>query len=139
MPRSYYAMAQDGVLPRAFLRVNPHTQVQEVGLAVFGVTMLLPAFALGSFDKLVDYVIFTDTLTIAVVASTLLVLRRQHGAPASLRMAGPGPVLPVLYIGCLLAVCLSVVVKEPRLALVGLVLLLTGWPLFKLGHRLFAR
>ncbi len=34
MPRSFYAMAQDGVLPRAFLRVNPHTQVQEVGLLI---------------------------------------------------------------------------------------------------------
>jgi len=30
MPRSFYAMAEDGVLPRAFLRVNPDTQVQEV-------------------------------------------------------------------------------------------------------------
>ena len=36
MPRSYYAMAEDGALPRAFLRVNPRTQVQQVGLAFFG-------------------------------------------------------------------------------------------------------
>ncbi len=32
VPRSYHAMAEDGALPRAFLRVNPRTQVQEVGL-----------------------------------------------------------------------------------------------------------
>ncbi len=35
MPRGFYAMAQDGVLPRIFLRVNPDTQVQEVGLLFF--------------------------------------------------------------------------------------------------------
>ena len=54
MPRSFYAMAQDGVLPKAFLRINPRTQVQEVGLWFFGLTMLLPAFVLGSFEKLLD-------------------------------------------------------------------------------------
>src|SRR5204862_6500347 len=64
MPRSYYAMAEDGVLPGAFRRVNSRTQVQEVGLLFFAVTMLVPAFVLGSFEKLVDYVMFTDSLTL---------------------------------------------------------------------------
>src|SRR5882762_11629032 len=77
MPRSFYAMAEDGVLPRAFLRVNPDTQVQEMGLLFFGATMLIPAFLLGSFEKLLNYVIFTDTLTLAVVASTILALRHR--------------------------------------------------------------
>jgi APA family basic amino acid/polyamine antiporter len=138
MPRSYYAMAQDGVLPAPFLRVNPRTQVQDVGLAFFGASMLLPAFVLGSFEKLLDYVIFTDTLTIAVVASTLFVLRRRRGAVTVFSMPGY-PVLPALYIACLLAVCASVATKEPPLALTGFLLLLTGWPLFRLGHRLFGR
>jgi hypothetical protein len=38
-------------------------------------SMLIPAFLLGSFEKLLGYVMFTDTLTLAVVASTLFVLR----------------------------------------------------------------
>jgi APA family basic amino acid/polyamine antiporter len=137
MPRSYYAMAQDGVLPAAFLRVNPRTQVQEVGLAFFGATMLLPAFVLGSFEKLLDYVIFTDTLTLAVVASTLFVLRRRGAQSQGFSMWGY-PVLPALYVLCLLGVALSVAVQEPHLALAGLALLATGWPLFTLGRRLFS-
>jgi APA family basic amino acid/polyamine antiporter len=52
MPRSFHAMAEDGVLPAAFRSVNPRTQVSEVGLLFFGVTMLVPAFLLGSFEKL---------------------------------------------------------------------------------------
>ena len=63
MPRSFSAMAADGVLPRAFLRVNPAHTGEEVGLLFFGATMLLPAFVLGSFEKLLNYVIFTDTLS----------------------------------------------------------------------------
>jgi len=136
MPRSFYAMAEDGVLPRAFLRVNPDTQVQEVGLLFFGATMLLPAFLLGSFEKLLNYVIFTDTITLAVVASTIFVLRRRGAGDGGFAMRGY-PLLPVFYMVCLLGVAARVFTLEPRLALAGLVILATGWPLFKLGRRLF--
>ena len=136
MPRSFYAMAQDGVLPRAFLRVNPDTQVQEVGLMFFGVTMLLPAFVLGSFEKLLNYVIFTDTITLAVVASTLFVLRRRGLGDGGFSMWGY-PLLPAFYMVCLFGVAARVFTLEPRLALTGIVILLTGWPLFRLGRKLF--
>jgi APA family basic amino acid/polyamine antiporter len=136
MPRSFYAMAQDGVLPAAFLRVNPRTQVQQVGLLFFGASMLVPAFLLGSFEKLLNYVIFTDTLTLAVVASTLFVLRRRRTGEGGFCMRGY-PLLPALYILCLLAVSIRVFTTEPRLALAGILILFTGWPLFRLGHKLF--
>jgi len=136
MPRSYYAMAQDGVLPRAFLRVNSESQVQEVGLLFFGVSMLIPAFMLGSFEKLLNYVIFTDMLTLAVVASTLFVLRRRRLGDGGFTMPGY-PVLPLLYIGCLLGVAVRVFSLDPGLALAGAGVLITGWPLFRLGHKIF--
>ena len=136
MPRSFYAMAQDGVLPRAFLRVNPDTQVQEMGLLFFGATMLVPAFVLGSFEKLLNYVIFTDTMTLAVVASTIFVLRRRGAGDGGFAMRGY-PLLPAFYMVCLLGVAARVFTLEPRLALAGIVILATGWPLYQLGHRLF--
>jgi basic amino acid/polyamine antiporter, APA family len=135
MPRSLYAMAQDGVLPKAFLRVNPRTQVQEPALAFFGAMMLLPAFVLGTFDQLLRWVIFTDNITLAVVASTLFVLRRR-GGDGGFRMWGY-PVLPALYVCCLLIVAARVATLEPYLALAGLAVLIAGWPLFRLGHKLF--
>ena len=137
MPRSFYAMAQDGVLPRSFLRVNPATQVQEVGLLFFGATMLVPAFLLGSFEKLLYYVIFTDTLTIATVASTLFVLRRRGTGAGGYAMWGY-PLLPGVYLCSLIAVAARTLALEPRLAAAGALILLTGWPLFRVGRRLFA-
>jgi APA family basic amino acid/polyamine antiporter len=136
MPRSFYAMAQDGVLPRSFLRINPATQVQEVGLLFFGVTMLVPAFLLGSFEKLLSYVIFIDMLTLAVVASTLFILRRRRSGDGGYTMLGY-PVLPALYIACLLGVAARDFSEEPTLSLAGIAILLTGWPLFLLGRRIF--
>ncbi len=136
MPRSFYAMAQDGVLPRAFLRVNPATQVQQVGLLFFGATMLIPAFMIGSFEKLLNYVIFTDMLTLAVVASTLFVLRRRRLGHGGFAMPGY-PILPLLYVACLLGVAMRDFLLDPPLALAGLAVLASGFPLFRLGHRLF--
>ena len=137
MPRGYYAMAEDGGLPRVFLRVNPRTQVQEVGLLFFAATMLLPAFWLGSFEKLLNYVMFTDGLSLAVVASTLFVLRRRgtgEGQPGLFRMP-LYPLLPAVFMACLTAVSLRVLLTETRLSLAGLGILLAGWPLFRLARR----
>ena len=137
MPRSYYAMAEDGVLPRAFLRINPRTQIQDAGLAFFAATMLVPALMLGSFEKLLDYIIFTDTLTIAAVASTLFVLRRRRTGEGGYTMLGY-PLLPALYIAGLLAVAARAFSADPGIGLAGIAILLTGWPLFRLGRRAFA-
>ncbi len=136
MPRTFYAMAEDGALPRAFLRVNARTQAQEPGLLFFGATMLVPALLLGSFAKLLDYVILVDTVTLAVVASTLFVLRRSPQARGGFAMRGY-PLLPVLYIACLLTVALRVAMLQPVLALAGGVIFLSGWPLFRFGRRVF--
>ena len=136
MPRTFYAMAEDGALPRAFMRVNPRTQAQEAGLVFFGLTMLVPALLLGSFVKLLDYVILVDTVTLAVVASTLFVLRRRTGAAGGFAMRGY-PLLPAFYIACLLTVAVRVSVLQPALALAGAAIFLAGWPLFRFGRRLF--
>jgi APA family basic amino acid/polyamine antiporter len=139
MPRTFYAMAEDGVLPRGFLRVNPRTQVQELGLLFFGVTMLVPAFLLGSFEKLLSYVMFTDALTFVVVASTIFVLRAR-GAGHGVVFRVPGyPVVPALFVLCLAGVAARICVTETRLALGGALVFVTGLPLFLAGRRVWGR
>lgn len=135
MPRSFFAMAEDGVLPAVFRRVEPRTQVSLAGLLLFGATMLVPAFLLGSFEKLLNYIIFTDMLTLVVVSSTLFVLRRRGPGTGAFRIFGP-PILPALFILVLFAVAAHVAFTEPRLALAGTAILVMGWPLFILGKRL---
>lgn len=137
MPRVYYAMAAEGVLPPAFLRVDPSSGVLRTGLAFFAATMLLPALALGSFAKLLSYVMFTDTLSLAVVASALFVLRRREGAGAGFRVPGY-PVTPILYIAAVLALAAWLLVTETALSLAGLGTLALGALLFSLARRTLA-
>lgn len=134
MPRSYYAMAEDGVLPASFLRVDPRTGVLRTGLFFFAATMLLPALALGSFEKLLTYVMFTDTLSLAVVASTVFVLRRRASGPGTFRVPGY-PVTPILYILAVLALAGWLLYSETALALAGLGVLGLGALLFDLARR----
>ena len=97
-------------------------------------SMLVPAFLLGSFEKLLNYVIFTDMLSIAMVASTVFILRRRHVGDGGFAVPGY-PLLPALYLACLLGVAASVLITQPRLALAGIVVMLAGLPLFILGKR----
>ena len=90
---------------------------------------------MGSFEKLLNYVIFTDTISIATVASTIFVLRRRRAGSDGFAVPGY-PLVPALFLACLLGVATSVCVNEPALALAGIAVMLTGWPLFRLGRRL---
>jgi len=138
MPRSYYAMAQDGALPAVFLRITPRTQTQEAGLAFFGATMLIPALVLGSFEKLLNYVMFSDSLTLVTVASTIFVLRRRQageGAGGGAFRAPLYPLPPVVFMLCLFGVALRILVVETPLALGSIAIFLAGWPLFLLARR----
>ncbi len=137
LPRSYLAMAEDGLLPAAFGRINARTQVQGFGLAFVAATMLIPAFFLGSFETLLNYVMFTDSVGLALVASTLFVLRRrggagEEGAPFRVPLY---PWLPLLFVVCLVAICVYVALTRPGIALAGTGVLVAGLPLFLLLRR----
>src|ERR1700758_64218 len=57
-PRVYYAMADDGILPPIFKKVNPKTQVQEFGMSFFVLMTLVILFFANSVNKVIDYVMF---------------------------------------------------------------------------------
>lgn len=136
VPRSFYAMAQDGALPRVFLPIDPRTQVQPASLLAFGASMLLPALVLGSFEKLLAYVMFNDGLMLLAVASTVFVLRRRAAEDETQVFRLPGyPFVPLLFMAALSGVVLRLLVVETPLALAGGLVLLAGWPLHALARR----
>lgn len=128
IPRAYYAMAADGVLPPLFMRVNEKTQVQEFTLTFFVGTILLSIVFLGTFEKMVSYIMFLDCLTIAVVASTLFVLRRSGGGGTY--QVPLYPVLPALFMLCMLLVPAAIAITKPKAALAGTAVFMVGYPVF---------
>lgn len=131
VPRSYVAMADDGLLPPALGRLNPATGAQPGGLAFFAATSLLPLFFLGSFEKLLGYVMFTDEITLAIVASSIFVLRRRGEGKAGEIFRMPGyPWLPAAYVLVVLAIAAEILVHQTSLALAGVAVAAAGLPIY---------
>ena len=137
IPRSYYAMAQDGALPSIFMKVNEKTQTQEFTLLFFGCTILGSIFLLGTFERILSYVMIFDTLNNALVASTVFILRKRgvtssEGQPYRVPFY---PVLPAIFVLFLLTITVNVIISQPGSLLVGGLILLAGYPVFLLMRR----
>ncbi|MCX6575561.1 MAG: amino acid permease [Candidatus Aminicenantes bacterium] len=133
IPRAYYAMAEDRTLPQVFKKVNPRTQTQEFALLFFGAIILLSISLLSTFENIVNYVMFLDSMNIAVVASTIFVLRRKaklSGQPYSGARAPLYPVLPAFFVLFLMGISVNVLLTQTKQALMGAVFLVTGLPVF---------
>lgn len=131
VPRSYLAMAQDGLLPAALGRLNPRTQAQGAGLAFFAATALVPLLFLGSFEKLLAYVMFTDALSLAAVASCLFMLRTRGEGAGEGTWSMPGyPWLPAAFVLSVLSVAGDVLARQTRLAFAGIAVVMAGLPLY---------
>jgi len=134
-PRIYYAMAEDKVMPHVFMRVNRKTQVQEWGVTVFSLFILFTLFFQTSFQKILDYVMFFDSISIITAAAAIFILRKraakQDEAKNLYRMKGY-PWLPAFFILIYTGVNISVLVSNPNASLYGMLLFISGYPLFHL-------
>jgi basic amino acid/polyamine antiporter, APA family len=139
IPRAYYAMAADGTLPRLFMQVNPKTQSQEFTLLFFGGIIMISIFLLGTFERLMNYVMLFDSVNIAVVASTVFILRkRKIGETPTTYRVPLFPILPALFILTLLAITVNVMLSQPESVWVAILVLLGGFPLYWVLRRLSA-
>ena len=136
-PRVYYAMAEDGVLPRVFQKVNPETEVQEFALTFFVGLILVSLFLLGTFEKIMNYVMFIDTIALASLAFCIFIFRRMPGAAEykgyKIRWY---PFVPLIFIVVILTVTGNVLISDPRSSFIGFLIFAGGLPLYFLVKRL---
>jgi len=138
-PRVYFAMAEDGVLPGILKRVNENTQVQEWALTLFVAFIILTLFLLSSVQKILDYVMFFDSISLSLAVASVFVLRyraKRQGEPDGIYKMIGYPLLPILFIIVYTGVNVSVLLHNPSAATVGLVLFLSGGPLFYILRKL---
>jgi APA family basic amino acid/polyamine antiporter len=141
LPRVYYAMADDRILPPIFKKVNSKTQVQEFALTFLIVTTLLSLLMLDTFEQIVNYVMSVDSIALASSAATIFVFRNKAGKidlHTGFKMKGY-PILPAFFVLFLLIIAINVIVTDPSSAIVGWGLFLGGAPLYfllqKMGNK----
>ncbi|HLH09020.1 MAG TPA: amino acid permease [Terriglobales bacterium] len=121
-PRVYFAMAQKGEFFALFGRLHPrfNSPGNAILLQLF---CSLAVLALGAFDKIISYIIFSAVIFLALTGATVFRLpeaRRQFWYP----------VAPVLYILCCTAVALMIIMRNPLEAVLGIGVVLLGYPLY---------
>lgn len=134
-PRIYFAMAEDNILPPVFKRLNHKTQVQEFALTLFCVFILLTLFFISSFQKILEHVMFFDSISLITAAAAIFILRyraKKQGEPKNIFKINGYPFLPAFYILVYLAVNISVFYANPTAATSGFLLFISGFPLYYL-------
>jgi len=131
-PRMYYAMAEDGVLPAVFKRVNSRTQVQEVALTVFTLMVVGMLYFLSNFDNIIRYVMLFDTIGLASAAATIFILRKKtaHLDGTGIYKMKLYPLLPGFFITVYLFVTVNIFIKDPGQALSGMFWFVAGLPIY---------
>lgn len=131
-PRMYYAMAEDGVLPSIFKRVNSKTQVQEVALTVFALLTVGLLYFLSNFRSIIQYVMLFDTIGLASAAATIFVLRKQtsHLDGTGIYKMKLYPVAPLFFITVYLFVTVNIFITDWRQAISGMGWFVAGLPIY---------
>jgi APA family basic amino acid/polyamine antiporter len=119
-PRVYYAMAEDGILPLKFRHVNQQTQVQEFGLSFFVAAVLIILFFVSSFQKILSYVMFFDTIGLSTAAVTIFILRKKtkHLDGTGIYTIKWYPLIPIIFIATYWFVTISIFIENPLAALI---------------------
>jgi APA family basic amino acid/polyamine antiporter len=129
-PRVYFAMAADRVLPAWVAAVHPrfHTPHRAIALQAVWAAVLVWT---GSYRALFTRVIYTEWIFFALMALGLMLARRHADYAPRYRVWGY-PLLPVLFALASLAVVVNQLLSDPRDSAFGLLMVLAGWPVYRL-------
>ncbi|WP_420239068.1 APC family permease [Telmatobacter bradus] len=132
--RVYYAMSQDGLFFKSVGKLHPKYKTPVAGLLVQAVWTVVLCIS-GSYDQLLDYIIFAELVFYILTIVALFVLRvRKPDAPRPYRALGY-PVLPAIYILLALWICIVLLRYKPQYTWPGLVLVLLGIPVYLFWQR----
>ncbi len=131
--RVYYAMAKDRLFFRSVGKVNPKYRTPAVSLMVQAVWASLLTLS-GTYNELLDYVIFAVLLFYILTILGLFRLRRTRpDAPRPYRAWGY-PVVPVVYIVLALFIEWALLMHRPVRSLAGLGIVAVGIPIYYFWH-----
>jgi APA family basic amino acid/polyamine antiporter len=121
-PRVMYAMSEDGILPASFKKKDEKKDVLTVSLTVFAAVCIIVLFFADTFDKILSFTIFLDSIGMATSAATIFVLRKRtkHLNNTGIFSMKLYPVLPVIFILTYLFVGTVIAIKHPEYAIIGL-------------------
>jgi APA family basic amino acid/polyamine antiporter len=128
-PRVYFAMARDELFFRRAGELHPQHRTPVFGLvaqAVWASALCLS----GTYNQLLDYVIFASVLFYTLTTIALFMLRKKRpDLPRPVRAFGY-PIVPGLYVLALSALMVVLLIRKPLYTWPGLVIVALGIPVY---------
>ena len=127
--RVYYAMAKDGLFFRNVAKLHPTYKTPAVSLMVQMVWACLLCIS-GTYNDLLNYVIFAVLVFYVLTIVGLFVLRRTRPDANRPYRAVGYPILPVIYIVMALFIDVVLLRYKPEFTWPGLIVVLLGIPVY---------
>ena len=136
-PRVYYAMARDGLFFQSVGWLSPKSGAPVVAIVLQGIAATVIALS-GRYEQILNYVVSVDFISFAFTAAALFVFRRTPPGP-EVYLAPGHPYTTGLFVLTCAAIVASTIAAFPENSLIGLVILLTGLPVYWLWRRRASR
>lgn len=133
-PRVYFAMARDGVFPRAVANVHPRRHTPAIAILVQAVWSGLLVLS-GTFEQLLIYTGFAVVLFAAIAVLALFVLRHRHPTEARPFKAWGYPIAPAFFVLASLAMVVNAIRENPGPTMAGVSIIGLGIPIYAWSRR----
>ncbi|MCC7174713.1 MAG: amino acid permease [Bryobacterales bacterium] len=124
-----FAMAADGRFFRFAARVHPRYGTPNRSTLFLCLWASLLVFS-GRYEQLFTYVIFASWIFYGMAAAAVIVLRRKRPEMARPFRTAGYPYVPLLFVIGALGVVATTLIRSPREAIMGLVLIFSGVPFY---------
>ena len=129
-PRTYVAMAEDGLFPAGAAALHPRWGTPARAIATQAVLASI-LVALGTFDTIVAYFVFITVVFIGATVAGVFVLRRHDPT-----FEVPGyPWTPAAFLAMVAALLVLLALNNPLQALLGLVVVAAALPVYRVLRR----
>jgi basic amino acid/polyamine antiporter, APA family len=133
-PRVYYAMAKDGLFLKAVAQTHPRFGTPANAIAIQGAIASLLVL-LGTFEQIISYAIFIVVFFLGLTVSGIFILRNRRKAGDSVVLTPGYPVTPLVFLVLVATMLFLVAARSPRGALLGVVVVLAGLPVYEILRR----
>lgn len=120
-PRVMFAMSEDGILPRAFRKKDRQKDVLTVSLTAFAAACIIVLFFADTFEKILSFSIFLDSIGMATSAATIFVLRKRtkHLDGTGIYSMKLYPLMPILFVAAYAFLAVIITITNPVYAVIG--------------------
>jgi APA family basic amino acid/polyamine antiporter len=132
--RVYYAMAKDKLFFKATGEVHPKYHTPKNALIVQGIWTCILCLS-GTYNDLLNYVIFAVLVFYILTIAGLFVLRRTEPNAERPYRAFGYPILPAIYIVMALFIDVVLLLYKPEYTWPGLIIVLLGIPVYLIWSR----